>query len=144
MNILNNYGLKGIDRSNPTDIHVIFIISGFCIKGIDQFSPIVFQSLKDNFHHDNSVLKCFYINRWNFQKEDNLSYKDQKKIVIEQIKYHLNDIKNEFGDISIYLYGIFESYGGKIGISIVYDIIKENIFNKLFIKNIIKHSFNCK
>ena len=79
MNIFDNYNLQGIDRENPDDIHVIFIISGFCIKGIDQFSPIVFQSLKDNFHHNNSALRCFYINRWDVQKEDDLSYKDQKK-----------------------------------------------------------------
>ena len=141
MNIFDNYNLQGIDRENPDDIHVIFIISGFCIKGIDQFSPIVFQSLKDNFHHNNSALMCFYITRWNFQKEDNLSYKDQKKLIIEQIKYHLTNIKKKFGNIYIYLHGIFESYGGKIGIRVIYDMISENIlhdfdnvkWNKLFL-----------
>lgn len=108
-------------KINAKTIYLICLVPGFRLRGTDAYSPEIAKELK-NIILKNTVDSYVTIQtfmRWgsfSFDNFDNESFETQYFVLYNQLQYAINELKTISSDATIHIIFIGESYGGKISL----------------------------
>ena len=136
-----NFYKKSENHENIQNVILNVIIPGFNERGYDRYSKILVSLCSENIKSTTTDYRTVVMYRWDVASQlsnDNLTYKNQYKILKAQFEKSIEKIRKEYSkdvNINVNFYG--ESYGGKICILFVNDILKEmKNDNRIKINNI--------
>ena len=136
-----NFYKKSENPNNIQNVILNVIIPGFNERRYDDYSNILVSLCSENIKSTTTDYRTVVMYRWNVDSQlshDNLTYENQYKILKAQFDKSIEKIRNEYSsnvNINVNFYG--ESYGGKICILFVNDILEEmKKDNRIKINNI--------